>query len=58
MVWGSFHPGIVLLQIEGVVARKVFSPVIVLQEQHGETIYRGNQHYLECPRWVSQVQLH
>ena len=46
MVWGSFHPGIVLLQIEGMVARKVFSPVIVLQEQHGETIYRGNQHYL------------
>ena len=58
MVWGSMHPGIVLLQVEGMVARKVFSPVIVLQEQHGEPIYRDNQHYLECPRWVSQVQLH
>ena len=50
MVWGSFHPGIVLLQVEEMVARKVFNPVIVLQEQHGETIYRDNQHYLECSR--------
>ena len=50
IVLGSFHPCIVLLQVEEMVARKVFSPVIVLQEQHGETIYRDNQHYLECPR--------
>ena len=50
MVWGSFHPDIVLLQIEEMVARKVFSPVIVLQEQRGEPIYRDNHHYLECPR--------
>ena len=44
MVWGSFHPGIVLLQVEEMVARKVFSTVTVLQEQRGETIYRDNQY--------------
>ena len=28
MVWGSFHPGAILLQVEGMVARKSFSPLL------------------------------
>ena len=27
MVWGSFHPGAILLQVEGMMARKSFSPL-------------------------------
>ena len=32
MVWGSFHPGAILLQVEGMVARKSFSPLLYFMD--------------------------
>ena len=32
MVWGSFHPGAILLQVEGMVARKSFSPLLYFRD--------------------------
>ena len=30
--WGSFHPGAILLQVEGIVARKSFSPLLYFMD--------------------------
>ena len=32
LVWGSFHPGAILLQVEGMVARKLFSPLLYFRD--------------------------
>ena len=32
MVWGSCHPGAILLQVEGMVARKSFSPLLYFRD--------------------------